>query len=231
MKKGLDEIGFANHFCLKKPVWSTSDTASMIKKVNSLKGSYKIPIKLGVEMDYNPGYEDETRSFIESGKFDYVIGSIHFIGDWNFDSSKNISGYDKWNADELYEVYFNLVKKAAESKLFDIMGHLDLIKKFDYRPESDITDILKRTVDVIGKSEICVEVNTSGLDRPCKEIYPSKEILKLCYDKNIPITLGSDAHAPQEVGRQFDETVKLIKNIGYKKIARFAGRKRSFVEI
>ncbi len=233
IKKKITEIGFSEHLNFKGKDWvmKISDLATCVKIVEGLKKEAKIPLKLGIEIDYLPEGNKKIREIIENNPFDYIIGAVHFIGDWCFDCNEEISGYQNWDIDELYKAYFDLVQKAAKSRLFDIIAHPDIIKKFGFRPNGDISNLLKETAECFKENKVCIEVNTSGLDKPCKEIYPSKEFLKMCFNKGIPIIFGSDAHKPEEVGRYFEKAIKLVKGVGYTKITQFTKRKRKFVKI
>jgi histidinol-phosphatase (PHP family) len=124
-----------------------------------------------------------------------------------------------------------LVQQCARSHLFDIIGHLDLIKKFGFGPKEDMAKVFVETVEVIRQSNVCVEVNTGGLRAPCKEVYQGKPLLKACFDCGIPITLGSNAHTPGNVGEDFDKALRLIKQLGYCDIARFTQRNRKLVRL
>lgn len=232
-EKGLTEIGVSDHFHLEEAT-SPSNPTKLIeyaKRVQTLRERTSFPVKLGIEADYIPTQEDETAKMLKTVHFDYVIGSVHFIDGWTFDNPKYLSEYQKWNIPKLYETYFDLIQRSAKSRLFDFIGHLDLIKKFGYKPKTDITDILLRTVEVLKECKICVEVNTGGLRAPCREIYPAKALLKMCFDQAVPITLGSDAHQPKDVGKDFDKALKLIKEVGYESITRFTRRKPEQVKI
>lgn len=233
LKKKINEIGFSEHLCLKEPDWSMkfSDLPLMVKRANSLKEKSKIPVKMGIELDYLPGFESELENVIKKNSFDYVIGVVHFIGDFGFDDSRNIAEYKKWNINKLYKAYFELIQKAANLKLFDIIGHPDIIKKYGFKPKNDIDDLLNETADVFKRNNVVIEINTSGLVKPCREIYPSKKFLEICLSKQIPITFGSDAHAPEEIGRYFDKATHMAKQVGYTKFVQFTKRKRKFVEI
>lgn len=94
-----------------------------------------------------------------------------------------------------------------------------------------MTEVFMNTVKVLKESKVCVEINTSGLSAPCREIYPSEVFLEMCIDNGISITLGSDAHAPEDVGKNFSQALKLIREVGYENIARFTYRKLELVEI
>jgi len=85
--------------------------------------------------------------------------------------------------------------------------------------------------ETMAKSNICVEINTSGLRRPCSEIYPSEQFLKIIHSHDIPIVFGSDAHEPNDVGKNFKEAIKLAKKAGYTHACVFDSRKKVFVRI
>lgn len=231
--KQLVEIGVSDHYHPEEPEYSMGyeKLAEYIETIRSLKKKTDLPLKLGIEIDFIPGSESKIQKVVKLNSFDYVIGSVHFINNWGFDDPKNISEYQKWNITELYETYFGLVQQCARSRLFDIIGHLDLVKKFGYKPRTHVSEVFVNTVEVLRESKVCVEVNTSGLRAPCREIYPSKAFLGMCFDNGIPLTLGSDAHTPDDVGKNFSEALELIGEVGYERIARFTQRKLELVEI
>jgi len=231
-KKKIDEIGFSDHIYLEKRQWSM-DHANLPKYVSSienLKSKSQIPIKTGLEVDFIPDQMDSLMHLIKKWNPDYLIGSIHHIGSWLLDSEREIEEWKRRDTDQVYTRYFSLVQAMAKTQLFDIVGHLDLVKKFNFRSKRDLSDLLLGAVEMIGKSGMCVEINTSGLRRLCHEIYPSEKLLKMCFDNNIPITFGSDAHSPEDVGAGFDQAVKLVRRVGYEEIARFTQRRRDFVK-
>jgi histidinol-phosphatase (PHP family) len=139
--------------------------------------------------------------------------------------------YGKWPNDEVYQRYFKLLQKAAKSGLFDIIGHFDLVKKFNCWPESDQTHLFDETLKVMGEANVVMELNTSGLDRPCKEVYPSQKIIELAFKNGVAVTLGSDAHRPEQVGRYFDKAIDMLRSAGYTKITRFRNRFKSEITI
>ena len=231
--RGLVEIGVADHFHPEEPEYSMNyeELQEYVGRVQSLRETNDFPVKLAIEVDFIPSLQSEIEKILRKEHFDYVIGSVHFINSWGFDNAKYISQYQKWDIAQLYETYFSLVQQCAKSRLFNIIGHVDVIKKFGYRPKVDATNVFLSTVEVLKECDVCVEVNTHGLMMPCREIYPSKRFLEICFDKGIPITLGSDAHKPEDVGRDFDQALKLIREVGYENIVRFADQKLELVEI
>ena len=230
---GLDEIGFSDHVCIKPVDWAISmvDLPVMTRQILELKERFadQITIRYGIEMDYFPGREDEIREVINGLPLDYVIGSVHFIDDWNFDTDKSL--YGKWSNDEVYRMYYEIVQKMASSGLFDTVGHLDIIKKFRIYPETDQTQLIEDTLKIIKENNLVVELNTGGLDRPCAEYTPSPKIIERCYHHHIPLTISSDAHKIGQIARHYASAIELLKRIGVEEIVKYENRNRTMLRI
>lgn len=233
ISKGLDEIGFSDHVCLKPVDWAIrmEDIPVMTGQIHELQEKYKdqIQIRYGIEVDYFPGYEDELRDLIESIPVDYVIGSVHFIGDWNFDTDQSL--YGKWTNDKLYEMYFELVQQAAQSGLFDTIGHIDIIKKFRVYPETNQDKLFEDTIKIIKAHNMVVELNTGGMDRPCAEFTPGAKLLEMCFNHHVPVTLASDAHRAEQIARHYESATALLTHIGYTEIVGFNKRIRRIIRL
>ncbi|NLM53069.1 MAG: histidinol-phosphatase HisJ family protein [Firmicutes bacterium] len=235
VEKGLSEIGFADHFPLEllgftpqEPV--TMQAAELDAYVNEIKQLQKqadIAVKLAVEVDYFPGKESRTKDVLSTYEFDYIIGSVHYLDDWDFTHPALQKRFDEVNIDEIYQQYFTLIQQLALSGIFDVVGHLDVIKKFSYFPRHDWSFLVEETCRILKKADICVEVNTSGWRAPVKEVYPGVFFLSKCQEMNIPVTLGSDAHRPQEVASGFQWAKLILSKLGFKEIATFSARKRT----
>jgi histidinol-phosphatase (PHP family) len=187
-----------------------------------------LPIKMGIEMDYTPGKEKEMEDFINTYPFDYVIGSVHWIGDWGIDLAIYRSEYEKRDIYEVYEQYFDQIVTLAESKLFSFVGHIDLIKIFSYKPDdqSFVEKLYDRAALALAKTGTCIEISTAGLRKPVGEIYPDPILLKKCYEAGVGIVLSSDAHAPKHVGYKYHESIELARSVGYKEIQVFTNREK-----
>lgn len=233
IKMGLAEIGFSDHICLNNPKWSVdkNDYQLMIETILSFQNSDELPLKVrfGLEVDYLPGKEKEIKEVLEQFPVDYLIGSVHYIKGWNFDTINK--GYNKQDINKLYSDYFKLIQNAAMSGLFDIIGHADVIKKFNYYPSINLDNLYRETATIFKKSNVVVELNTSGLSKPCKEFYPSNDFLKYCFFNDVPVTLGSDAHQSNDISKNFSLATEKLKETGYRKIAVFEKRKRSFINL
>ena len=223
-KKGLSGIGIADHLpLLPEPdpglSMSAGDLAGYVTEVEALKARFPGYVFLGIEADYRPQTISEVGSILASYPFDYVIGSVHHLGNWGFDNPREIARYAEHDIDEVWAEYFDLVGDAAESRLFTILGHLDLVKKFGYRPTRTLEFELTRLVDRIARAGALVEINTSGLYRAVGEAYPTLDILGRLCEAGVGITFGSDAHRPDEVGRDFDHAAELAQAAGYREYA------------
>jgi histidinol-phosphatase (PHP family) len=226
--KGLSGIGIADHLpLLPDPDSGLSmgmcDLADYVAEVEVLKARFPGYVLLGVEADYRPQTVSEVGALLASHPFDYAIGSVHHLGTWGFDDPRQMRHYSDHDIDEVWAEYFDLVGDAAESGLFTILGHLDLVKKFGYRPTRILKVELDHLVDRIARAGVLVEINTAGLHRPVGEAYPTLDILRRLCDAGVGITFGSDAHQPDEVGRDFAHAVDLAQAAGYSEYASLDG--------
>jgi len=187
----------------------------------------KITILLGYEVDYLPGHMDER---VLQSDVDYLIGSVHFLEGWGFDNPEFIGKWKEQNIDEIWQKYFDTIEEMAESRLFDIVGHLDLIKVFKFLPKGNVVQMAKNALIAIKKADMVLELNVAGYRKDVAEAYPSKELLEEAYKLNIPITFSSDAHKPEQVALYNDEITALAKSVGYSECAYFHKRKRFFTK-
>jgi len=237
IKLGIKEIGFADHIPMywldekqRDPglAMSEDQLSEYVTQVLDLRETYQeITIRLGIEVDYIPGCEARARLLINAYPFDYVLGSVHYIDGWGFDNPAYLEQYQSINISDLFYKYFSQFQAAACSRLFDIMAHPDLIKKFNYRPTESLKQLYRDTARVLRDAGVCVEVNTAGLRALVNELYPAPDFLAACYQYGVPVTMGSDAHAPEQVGYGFAAGRDLLMRSGYTSLATFNQRKRS----
>ena len=228
---GIDVYGFSEHAPMDfDPHYRLAfeEMAAYRDDVLSAKERYKdqIDILFGYEVDYLPGHMDER---VLGADVDYMIGSVHFIDKWSFDNPEFLSGWKERDIDEIWEAYFEAIEAMANFGKFDIVGHLDLIKVFKYLPKRDIRLLAKNALRAIKKSGMVLELNAAGLRKPIGEIYPSKPLLEEAFELEIPITFGSDAHTPEQVGFAYTETVRIAREVGYRQAVTFKGRDRRLV--
>lgn len=229
---GLTEIGFTDHSPMALDDfddWRMFDSQldEYIRAVELARRKVpEVEIRIGLEVDYIPGHETWIQSLAERHEWDYFIGSVHYLANqWVIDDPREISRWKEHDPFEVWEKYFELLTQATATGLFDIVGHVDLPKKFGILPKQDCSQLIDAFLGVVARIGIAIELNTAGLRKDCKEIYPSRQILEMAFARRIPITFGSDAHAPEEVGADFDVAVELAMDVGYQTSSRFERRK------
>ena len=227
IEKGLDAIGFSAHsytffdksYCMKK-----EDIELYKAEISALKEKYsgKIKILCGVEQDY---YSD-----MPTAGFDYVIGSVHYlkVGEeyFSIDDDADIlkAACDKYYGGDFYLLcsdYFKTVAKVAEKTNANIIGHFDLVTKFNEKysffDENDSRYIAayRSAVDSLIKANIPFEINTGAISRGYKSTpYPSWQILKYIAEKNGKVILSSDSHSKQGLYFEFEKWSTFATDMG-----------------
>ena len=186
-------------------------------------------LRLGLEADFVPGREDRMANLIEAREWDYVLGSVHFVGDRTVDHQ----GWDVWDGarspDEVWERYFRTVGEAARCGLFDVLAHPDLVKvwgKGKPQPPGDRRHFYEHAMEGIAESGIAIELSTAGLRKPVGEMYPDRALLEWCLEAGCPVALSSDAHLPEHVGHEYDQALELLDELGVSEICVFERRTR-----
>ena len=235
---GLTEIGFSDHSPMPRDDFDdwrmkASDLDTYIACVERARRDHpRLVIKIGLEVDHLPGGEGWVRELAGRYPWDYFIGSVHYVSDsWAIDNPAQLSRWKDRKPLEVWTGYFNRLTEAVESGLFDIVGHADLCKKFAIYPEEDFTPLLQRLLGAMQRKGVALELNTAGLRKECKEIYPSPRIVRLAAQMGVPITFGSDAHAPGEVGLNLVEAVELARAAGYTQCCRFTRRQKQAIQL
>lgn len=187
----------------------------------------RIPVRAGLECDWIEGCEPWVESLVSGYDWDYLIGSVHYLGDWDFDNPKWVGSlWKNADIDDVWQRYWRTYARMAESGIFDILGHPDLIKKFGQRPDGDLARFYEPAIDAIAASGSAIELNTAGWHKPCAEAYPSPEFLELACSAGIPLTISSDAHSPDEIARDFVRAIEVAKAAGYTETLLFEKRCR-----
>ncbi|NPA74256.1 MAG: histidinol-phosphatase [Epsilonproteobacteria bacterium] len=231
IKNKTEYFGFSDHAPMnfdEKYRMSFEDMRSYENSINELKERYKdkITILLGYEVDFLPGYVDER---VLKADVDFLVGSVHFLSGWGFDNPEFIGEYKEKDIDKIWQDYFDAIEMMAKSGDYDIVAHLDLIKVFKFLPKKDVRLIAKNAIKAIKKANMTIELNSAGLRKPCKEIYPSQKLMELISDEDIPVTFCSDAHKPEQVGYESDKLISYAKSFGYTKCAIFEKRDRRLI--
>jgi histidinol-phosphatase (PHP family) len=234
LKIGLTEIGFADHSPMRQDDFDNwrmrfDQLDQYVASVRKAQKDFpQLTIRLALEVDYLPGQEDWIRELASLHPWDYLIGSVHYVSDsWAIDDPQKLSTWNHRDAWEVWSVYFDRLTMAASTGFFEIIGHADLPKKFGHRPDRDCTPLYETFLNAARKHNCALDINTAGLRKDCREIYPNRQLLELAFRRGMPITFGSDAHAPEEVGMNFAEAMQLARGVGYRECLRFQQRKSS----
>jgi histidinol-phosphatase (PHP family) len=236
-ERGVDEIGFSEHvyyFRQTRSLWTRPyqlercvyDLDVYCDAVVEAKRR-GLPVKLGLEVDYVPGRERETSDILASYPWDYLLGSVHWIEGHSVDGAPERGLWAHLPVAEVWRRYFIALRGAARSGLFDVLSHPDLVKIFGMRPPAEeIALHHEETADAVEASDIAIEVSTAGLHKPVAEVYPDRELLAAFHARGAPVTTASDAHVPNDVGRDFDQAFELLSSAGYNTVSVFEGRQR-----
>ena len=240
--KGIKNLCVTNHYEPKsKDLTGFHLTKEKLKKytreIKQLQeeNKGKINIFFGVEVGYDKNSEEETRKFLEDNDFDFVIGSNHFVKDWWISSKRMISENQDYDYDELMELFFESLKNLIKSKMVDVIGHIDIVRKTipEYKYENHIKE-WKEIVKLMREYAVGFEINTSlgRIKKDFNQSYPETRLKKLLIDEGITtITLGSDAHRAEHLGCMIPEAIDSLKELGIKKVCLFKKRKKEFIEI
>jgi histidinol-phosphatase (PHP family) len=232
---GIAELGFSEHVyrfrealdVWRHPFWQQCAHDSLDEYVEFVSGMDGV--KLGLEVDWIPGREQQLADLIDGRPWDYVIGSVHFVAKGAVDHD----GYDAWESsepDEIWAAYFAALGDAAASGLFDVLAHPDLVKVWGRKrpqPPRPLRAYYEIAMPAIAAADLAIEVSTAGLRKPAGEIYPSRELLQMCVDAGKAVALSSDAHQPGDIGYGYDEAVALLGDLGVERIAVFDRRTRT----
>lgn len=233
---GLPEIGFSDHSPLPQYFddWRMLDEEfpRYLEWVQEAREAVpQLPIRLGLEVDYFESGGAWIEKLAQRAPWDYLIGSVHYLGDWAVDDPSLVHRFRERPVGEIWERYWQLFGKAARSGYFDLMAHPDLVKKFGHRPEGDLRRFYEPAVQSVLDAGVAIEINTAGLFKEVQEMYPAPGFLKLAAEAGVPLVISSDAHAPQDVGRAFDKAVALARECGYTELQRFSERTKRSVPL
>ena len=187
----------------------------------------RLPVRAGLECDWLPDCEPWIAELAARYDWDYLIGSVHYLGGWDFDNPKWIGRWQGEDLESVWTRYWKTYAAMADSGLFDILGHPDLIKKFVRGPEGDLDRFYGPAIEAVAASGCAIEINTAGRHKPCAEAYPAPRFLELARQAGVPLVISSDAHAPAEVGRDFSAAIEMAKAAGYAETLLFEKRMRS----
>ena len=233
---GLGEMGFADHNPMPEQFdnWrmGRGDLPRYLEEVARARAEFpQLRIRLGLECDFIAGREGWIEELAGKAEWDFFIGSVHYIPEgWDIDNPVHIKRHAA-HADEIWASYWRTYERAIRSGLFDFVAHPDLPKKFGYRPAGDLRRYYEPAVRALAECGVAFEINTAGLRKDCREMYPAPEFVTMAREAKVPVLINSDSHAVGELGAGFAEGVALAKAAGYEHTSRFERRKISSVPL
>lgn len=240
VRRGFQEIAITDHFECYTPTHPRGFfTERYLQKVQAdvqrcreqFEG--QLIIRQGIEIGQPGSNPALAAEIMEKFQFDYVIGSLHKMHDLDL----GMISYREQRVDELCQRYLSFLYDLVDLGDFDCLGHIDLIKRYaarqgiplnlcDYPEQLDA--ILEKLI-ARGKG---LEINTSGLRQAARETLPSHRLLARFRALGGEIlTIGSDAHRPEDVGAGYEAALAAAKAAGFRYLALFEGRRPSFTRI
>jgi histidinol-phosphatase (PHP family) len=235
-ERGVQELGVAEHVhrftaaldVWQHPFWRQNAVDELDRYVGFVRE--ETDLKLGIEADYIAGREDRMGNLLEAHEWDYVVGSVHFLGNHAVDIDDET---DVWKhettAERVWRRYFEALAQSALCGLYDIIAHPDLVKIWGSGrplPEKDLRFFYEPAVEAMLDADVAMEVSTAGLRKPVGEIYPARALIEMAVDGGVPIALSSDAHRPEQLAYGYEQAVELLTDCGVKEIAVFERRER-----
>lgn len=189
------------------------------------------PVLLGMEADFQEDLiNGHLQALLDQAEFDVVLGSLHTGPFWDLRPDEPAATPEF--VERMWWTYFRRMTALAQSRLYDVCSHFDMVKRNGCRTsEAVMAEIIPPALDAVAAAGMAIEINTSGLGHGAAETYPSAQILAWMFERQIPITFGSDAHEPAQVGRHFEQAVEMAKAAGYTTRAAFRKRRLSFVPL
>ena len=236
-ESGYRELAFTNHLDLDPglPHAKTYDHSLFAEEVRDAAGRHPdLTIRIGIEVTYQSALKKEIASVMDGIEADFIMGGIHIIGATentiSEEEGSRIYFRNKNSTKEAYAPYFEEVLHAVRFGHFDVIGHLDVIKRYGSSIIGQLRigefyGFLRRILEGMIKRDIVLEVNSSGLFHHVREVYPSLDIVKLYRELGgRRLTIGSDAHRPEDLGRGLDQVVELIRHAGFNELTLFEKR-------
>ena len=230
--RGLATLCFLDHLTFQENGRHNSmkpmEVPMYVDAARRLARKYKgrIDVRVGLEIDFSLRHVDRCMEVVNTFDLDVVGSSIHFLDGEDVVSRRSAWARGELSADRVYPKYLAALESMLDHDYFDVVCHMDLPKKYGQRPTAPVIEGFMGLLEKIRERNLVVELNTNGWYCPVNEAFPSPELLGRCARLGIPVVVGSDAHAPDAVGRDFDRAADLLRQAGYRTITGFSLRQR-----
>lgn len=224
--QGLTTFAQTEHLVLPEgmdPTFESSMSLETMKRYleelhelrDGMRGDASAPdLIIGIEADWMPSRIGELEELC--APFEYVLGSIHFLDKRPFDDSRDLSIWDEEGVDGVWRMYLDSwLEMAAKPGPITAFAHPDLPKKYGWMPSFDVREYYHEMATRTTRMGRIIEVNTAGLRKDVRQMYPALELLRSFRDAGVDCTIGSDAHAPADVAANYEDAVELMRQAGY----------------
>jgi len=229
---GLDGVGIADHCMLpvserqrrsRDMVGFTLDATHERRReaIESLDERHDIDVYDAVEMDYDPRGEGETADFLAEAGFDYAVGSVHSVDDTFVQWEGEFADMDEGELEAFVDDYYDALVALVESELFAIAAHPDLVERTEPLRGRSTVDHYRRVADALADSRTVPEINAGRALQDIGVVHPSEEFLEALLDRGVGVTLGTDAHAPEELGPRADFLRERVADLGVEPVSPF----------
>lgn len=249
IENNFESLGFSCHsplsdtngFSIKK-----GDIERYVQEVKALKTAFenKIEILLSFEFEYVPNLSYDFEKTAKQYQMDYILGSVHLINPGKASSEKDlwftdggkIEIYDKGiqrffdgDIQKAVTAFYHQTNQMLENEHIDIIGHFDKVKmnnKNRFFQEEDVwyQQLIAETIDLIKQKDVIVEVNSRGLYKQrSNDFFPGVNILKKLKNLAVPVTVSTDAHAPDDLIKYWDITESALLDLGFKRAEKYKG--------
>jgi histidinol-phosphatase (PHP family) len=194
-----------------------------IEDIRQANNKYQIQgliVKAGLEVDYAPHYESILRKELLDYDLDYTLGSIHCVDHIAITSSEEAPGcFEHRSMESLVTQYYDFVRRAVESGLFDVIAHLDIYKKYGwgFYGKGILTahrGLVEPILGIMAKNNVGLEINTGVLRRGHNQTSPGLEIIEMALSRGVEITaIGSDAHKVEQLGQGIGNCFAALEKI------------------
>jgi histidinol-phosphatase (PHP family) len=237
-ERGIEEIAFTTHMMITGPYFyfgvQLNEVSAYIDNIHKLNETTNVRLRVGLEMDYFPDAEHEIEKFTSEYPFDFILGSTHYVRNYDVGSKEDAPNYfSERSISDAVSEYHNLWRRAVESSLFDSMAHPDYWKRYLFliRPEpADFSEYggVQEAIDSLVSYNVGIEVNASGWRHQHGVQYPIRGFLEAAHKAGLKrVTIGSDSHNPAQLGYRLPDAVDLLRDVGFKHISTFNGRKNT----
>ncbi|WP_281539221.1 histidinol-phosphatase [Selenomonas noxia] len=246
-ERGVDEIGFSEHahtfpefeqlyyddlilddsfvgafqrkwLKTNKFKYTLDEYFSFIEKLRK-----KHKVLAGIEV-CNFQDQEAAAKILRAYPFDYIIGSVHFLRGWAYDTAAIKAEWDNHPLTDIYEWYAQEAEKLAAAGLYDALGHPFNIRLYRYFPDFDVTPYLARVARAMKAADMIVDLNTGTYYRyPIEEFSPYPDFMRMANACGLPIITTSDAHKPEDCACYNEEAVQYARSFGYREQIRFTG--------